>query len=74
MAQAAVIIALSERLRKQSHRARNHRTIADLRLATRYLRGLAALSVAEEAEAETEPKRKARLERKFIQLYCDILR
>ena len=74
MAQAAAIIALSERLRKQSHRVRNHRTISDLRLATRYLRGLAALWVAEEAEVETEPKRKARLERKFIQLYCDILR
>ena len=74
MARPATIIALSERLRKQAHRARNHKTIADLRLATRYLRGLAALKVAEEAESETEPKRKARLERKFIQLYCDILR
>jgi len=74
MARLAAIIALSERLRKQSHRARNHKTIADLRLAARYLRGLAALGVAEEAEAETEPKRKARLERKFIRLYCDILR
>ena len=73
MAQAAAIMALSERLRKQSHRTRNHETIADLRLASGYLRALAALTIAEQAEAETDPGRKARLERKFIQLYCQIL-
>jgi hypothetical protein len=69
MAQAAAIIALSERLRKQSRRARNDETIAGLRLATRYLRALAALRIAEEAEAESDPESKAQLEREFIQLY-----
>ena len=70
MVQVTAIIALSERLRKQSRKARSHETIADLRLATRYLRALAALKIAEDVEAETDPARKAQLERKFVQLYA----
>jgi hypothetical protein len=54
MAQAAAIIALSERLRKQSSKARNPAIIADLRLAICYLRALAALKIAEETGNETE--------------------
>jgi hypothetical protein len=50
MAQATAIIALSERLRKQSDKSRNRDTIADLRLAACYLRALAVLKIAEEAE------------------------
>jgi hypothetical protein len=46
MAQAAAIRALSERLRKQSRRVRNRETIAELRLATCYLRALAVLQIA----------------------------
>jgi hypothetical protein len=45
MTQAAAITALSERLRKQSRKARNRETIADLRLATCYLRALAVLKM-----------------------------
>jgi hypothetical protein len=74
MAQAAAIIALSERLRRQSRKTRNHKISADLRLATRYLRVLAALRIAEEAEAETDHGSKAQLEREFIQLYSHSLR
>ena len=73
MAHATAIIALSERLRKHSRRTRGHETIIDLRLASGYLTALAALAVAERAEAETHPGRKACLERKFIQLYCQIV-
>jgi hypothetical protein len=62
MAQAAAILALCERLRKQSRKARNRETIADLRLATYYLRALAVLKIAEEAEVETDPTRKQQLE------------
>jgi hypothetical protein len=62
MAQAAVIIALSERLRKQSHKARNPEIIADLRLATCYLRALALLKIAEEVEVEIGPARKRQLD------------
>lgn len=69
MVQVTAIFALSERLRKQSRKARNHETIADLQLATRYLRALAAMKIAEEVEAETDPERKAQLEREFVQLY-----
>jgi hypothetical protein len=43
MARAPAIIALSERLRKQSRRVRNRETIADLRLATANLRALVVL-------------------------------
>jgi hypothetical protein len=68
MAQATAIIALSERLRKQSHKARNPAIIADLRLANRYLRALAALKIAEEAEGETDPRRKLQLELESAQL------
>jgi hypothetical protein len=68
MAQAAAIIALSERLRKQSRKARNRETIADLRLATCYLRALAALKIAEELEVETDPAHKLQLEQEAGQL------
>jgi hypothetical protein len=68
MAQAAAIIALSERLRKQSRKARNRETIADLRLATHYLRALAVLKIEEEAEVATDPGRKQRLEQEATQL------
>jgi hypothetical protein len=70
MAQAAAIIALSERLRRRSRKTRNHKISADLRLATRYLRVLAALRIAEEADLGS----KAQLERDFIQLYSPSLR
>ena len=70
MAQAAAaIIALSERLRKQSRKARNHDTIADLRLAAGYLRALAALKIADEAANEGDPVRKHALEQDAIQLH-----
>jgi len=72
MVQVTAIIALSERLRKESRKARSHETIADLRLAARYLRALAALKIAEDVEAETDPERKAQLEREFIQLYVQL--
>jgi hypothetical protein len=62
MGHAAAIIALSERLRKQSRKARSRETIADLRLATCYLRALAVLKIAEEAEVETDPARRRQLE------------
>jgi len=71
MTQATTIIALSERLRKQSRKSRNHETIADLRLAARYLRALAVLKVAEEAEIETDPSRKHQLEQEATQLRVD---
>ena len=74
MVQVTAIFALSERLRKQSRKARNHETIADLQLATRYLRALAAIKIAEEVEAETDPERKAQLQREFIQLYSQYSR
>jgi hypothetical protein len=67
------MIALSERLRKQSRKFSNHEVIADLRLATRYLREFAALKIADEVEAETDPERKAQLEREFIQVYSEFL-
>lgn len=73
MAQPAVIIDLSERLRRHARKARNHETVPDLRLASRYLGALAALRIADRAEAEIDPGRKARLEREFIELYCRIL-
>ena len=73
MVQVTAIIALSERLLKQSRKASNHETIADLQLATRYLRALAALKIAEEVEAETDPERKAQMEKEFIQLYSQSL-
>ena len=69
MAQAAAIIALSERLRKQSRKVRNHDTIADLRLAVGYLRVLAALKIADEAANECDPVRKHALEREAMQLH-----
>jgi hypothetical protein len=68
MAQAAAIIALSERLRRQSSKARNPAIVADLRLATCYLRALAALKIAEEADGETDPRRKLQLELESAQL------
>jgi cytidylate kinase len=68
MAQAAAIIALSERLRKQSRRARNRETVVDLRLATYYLRALAVLKIAEEAEVATDPERKQQLDQEAAQL------
>ena len=73
MIKVTAIVALSERLQKQSRKARNHGTIADLRLATLYLRALAALKIVEEVEAETDPERKAQLEKEFIQLYAPLI-
>ena len=69
MAQAATIIALSERLRKQSCKARNPEIVADLRLATCYLRALAALKIAEEADHERDPTRKHWLEQEAVKLH-----
>jgi hypothetical protein len=69
MAQAAAIIALAERLRKQSRKVRSHNVIADLRLATGYLKQLAVLKIAEEAEVEIEPARKRQLELEAKQLH-----
>src|ERR1700686_2997624 len=69
MARAAAIIALSERLRKQSHKARNREVIADLRLATCYLRALALLKIAEEVEVATNPAQKRQLEQEGKQLH-----
>jgi hypothetical protein len=68
MARPATVIALAERLRKQSRRVRSRDVIADLRLATWYLKGLAALKIAEEAEVETDPARKHQLEQEAAQL------
>jgi hypothetical protein len=68
MAQAASIIALSERLRRQFRRVRNRETIDDLRLATAYLRALAVLKISEEAEVATDPARKQQLEQEATQL------
>jgi hypothetical protein len=68
MAQAAAIIALSERLQEQSRKARNREIIADLRMATCYLRALALLKIAEEAEVETDPARKRQLDQEATQL------
>jgi hypothetical protein len=69
MAQAAAVISLAERLRKRSHRVRSHDVIADLRLATQYLKELAALKIAEEAEFETDPARKLQLKEEAAQLH-----
>jgi hypothetical protein len=68
MAEAAAIIALSERLRKQSRKARNSEIVADLRLATLYLRALAVLKIQEEAAVATDPLRKHQLEQEAAQL------
>jgi hypothetical protein len=68
MAHAAAILALSERLRKQSRKARNRETVADLRLATCYLRALAVLKIAEEAEGTTDAARKHQLEQEATDL------
>ena len=69
MAQAAAVISLAERLRKRSHRVRSHDVIADLRLATQYLKELAAWRIAEEAEFETDPARKLQLKEEAAQLH-----
>jgi len=69
MAQAAAVISLAERLRKRSHKVRSHDAIADLRLATRYLKEFAALKVSGEAEAETDTARKLQLEQEAAQLH-----
>jgi hypothetical protein len=69
MAHVAAILALSERLRKQSRKARSRETIADLRLATCYLRALAVLKIAEEAEVAANPARKRQLEQEATQLH-----
>ena len=68
MAQAAAIVALSERLRKQARKSRNRETIADLRLAICYLRALAALKIAEEVEVETDPALRRQLEQEAAHL------
>jgi cytidylate kinase len=72
MARPAAIIALAERLRRQSRKVRSHDVIADLRLATWYLKGLAALKIAEEAEIETDPARKHQLEREAAELRLQV--
>jgi hypothetical protein len=69
MAQAAAIIALCERLRKQARKIRNREDVADLRLATCYLRALAVLKIEEEAEVEADPARKQQLEQEATQLH-----
>jgi hypothetical protein len=74
MAQTAAVISLAERLRKRTHKIRSHDAIADLRLATRYLNELAALKVAGEADAETDPARKLQLEEEAVQLRSSIRR
>jgi hypothetical protein len=71
MAQVTAIIALSERLRKQSYKARNPAIIADLRLAICYLRALAALKVEQEVECEADPKRKVQLKAECEQLHSE---
>jgi hypothetical protein len=68
MAEAAAIIALSERLRKQSRKARNSDVVSDLRLATLYLRALAVLKIEEEAEVAIDPVRKQQLKQEAAQL------
>ena len=72
MAQATAIIALCERLQKQSRKARNPQIVADLRLATRYLRVLAALKIADEAAHEYNPTRKHELEQEATQLHIQV--
>ncbi len=69
MAQAAAVISLAERLRRRSHSVRSHDVIADLRLATQYLKELAALKIAEEAEFETDPTRKLQLKEEAARLH-----
>ncbi len=69
MVQAAAIISLAERLRRRSHKVRTQDVIADLRLAIRYLKELAALKIAEEAEVESDPARKLRLSEEAAQLH-----
>ena len=44
--------------------------VADLRLATCYLRALAVLKIEEEAEVETDPARKQQLEQEATQLHA----
>ena len=68
MAQATAILALSERLRKQARKARNRGTIADLRLASCYLKALAGLKIAQEAEVETDPALRQQLEKEAAHL------
>jgi hypothetical protein len=68
MVQAVAVISLAERLRRRSHKVRSHNVIADLRLATRYLKELAALKIAAEAEVEGDPARKLRLNEEAAQL------
>jgi hypothetical protein len=69
MVQAVSVISLAERLRKRSHKARSHNVTADLRLATLYLRELAALKIAAEAEVEGDPAQKLRLNEEAAQLH-----
>jgi hypothetical protein len=73
MPSASSILSLSERLRKSSRTARRagHDASAfDLRAASIYLRHLASLLIASEAEAEPNIKRKVALEREAAAL-CD---
>ena len=72
MAQAAAVISLAERLRKRTYRIRSHDAIADLRLATQYLKELAALKIAGEAEAETDPERKVQLKEEAAELHIPV--
>jgi hypothetical protein len=60
---------LSPNAYERSHRVRSHDVIADLRLATQYLKELAALRIAEEAEFETDPARKLQLKEEAAQLH-----
>ncbi len=72
MVQAIAVLSLAERLRKRSHKVRGHNVIADLRLATHYLRELAALKMAAEAEVESDPARKLQLNEEAAQLQSQL--
>lgn len=69
MVQAVAVISLAERLRRRSNKVRSQNAIADLRLATRYLKELAALKIAEEAGVESDPARKLQLSEEATQLH-----
>jgi hypothetical protein len=73
MAQAAGVIALSERLRKLATLARRKgewQAASDLRLARLYLRKLACLLVREEIQQEEDAGRRRQLQAEVSQLWC----
>ena len=69
MLKAESIIALSERLRQQSRRSRNHDMTADLRLAALYLRRFASIVILDEAAVERDERRKAKLQDEGMSLW-----